>query len=144
MQWRKTELANRDYAMALRNASVSCRYLNFKVLHRGTLLQPWPNFNGNYVIPSPQLKSFFPETRWRPKKKEKKVFAENWSVFFSLKSSKDRRKRSSPQFGTIFCWNFRIIRAGWLLIVSSCSAQISMSGRLSLDGETLNLDGGGR
>ena len=28
------------------------------------------------------------------------------------------------------------IRAGWLLIVSSSSAQISMGGRLNLDGET--------
>ena len=34
------------------------------------------------------------------------------------------------------------IRAGWLLIVSSSSAQISMSGSLNLDGGTLNLDRG--
>ena len=33
------------------------------------------------------------------------------------------------------------IRVGWLLIVSSSSAQISMSERLNLDGGTLNLDG---
>ena len=33
-------------------------------------------------------------------------------------------------------------RAGWLLIASSSSAQISMGGRLNLDGGTLNLDGG--
>ena len=33
------------------------------------------------------------------------------------------------------------IRAGWLLFVSSSSAQISMRGRLNLDGGTLNLDG---
>ena len=34
------------------------------------------------------------------------------------------------------------IRAGWLLIVSSSSTQLSMGGRLNLDGGTLNLDGG--
>ena len=34
------------------------------------------------------------------------------------------------------------IRAGLFLIVSSCSAQISMGGRLNLDRGTLNLDGG--
>ena len=34
------------------------------------------------------------------------------------------------------------IRAGWLLIVSSSSAQISIGGRLNLDGGTPNLDGG--
>ena len=36
----------------------------------------------------------------------------------------------------------RFIRAAWLLIVLSFSAQISMSGRLNLDGGTLNLDEG--
>ena len=41
------------------------QYLNSKI----SLLQPWPNFNGNYVIPSPQLKCFSPKIRWRPKKK---------------------------------------------------------------------------
>ena len=34
------------------------------------------------------------------------------------------------------------IRASWLLIVSSSSAQISMGGRLNLDGRTLTLDEG--
>ena len=34
------------------------------------------------------------------------------------------------------------IHAGWLLFVSSSSAQISMGGRLNLDGGTLTLDGG--
>ena len=34
------------------------------------------------------------------------------------------------------------IRAGWLLIVSSSIAQISMGGRLNLDGGILNVDGG--
>ena len=34
------------------------------------------------------------------------------------------------------------IRAGWLLFVSSSSAQISMGGRLNLNGGMLNLDWG--
>ena len=34
------------------------------------------------------------------------------------------------------------IWAGWLLIVSSSSAQISIGGRLNLDGGTPNLNGG--
>ena len=38
----------------------------------------------------------------------------------------------------------RFIRAGWLLIVSSSSAQISMGGRLNLDWGMLTLDGGTR
>ena len=44
-------------------------------------------------------------------------------------------------------WNYirpefvGFIRAGWLLVVSSSSAQISMGGRLNLDGGTLNIDG---
>ena len=94
------------------------QYLNCKIFALGTL-QPWPNFNGNYVIPPPQLKYFFPETRWRPKKM---VFTAIWDYI-------------RPQFG-------EFIRAGWLLIVSSSSAQISMGGRLNLDGGKLNLDGG--
>ena len=39
------------------------QYLNCKILHGG-------RFCGNYVILSPQLKCFFPETRRRPKKKK--------------------------------------------------------------------------
>ena len=55
---------------------------------------------------------------------------------------KTKKTRSSPQFGTIRPEFVGFIRAGWLLIVSSSSAQISMGGRLNLDGGTLNLDGG--
>ena len=95
------------------------QYLNCKILHCGTLLQLRPNFSQNYVIPSPQLKCFFPGTRWRPKKK---VFTAIWDYI-------------RPEF-------VGFIRAGWLLIVSSSSAQISMGGRLNLHGGTLNLDGG--
>ena len=75
-------------------------------------------------------------------KTKKKVFTENWSVF-SLKSSEDQNKKVftaiwdyiPPEFVGFIC-------AGWLLTVSSSSAQISMGGRLNLDGGTLNLDGG--
>ena len=45
------------------------QYLNCKILHGETLLQPWPNFSGNYVIPSPQLKCFFPQNQVKTKKK---------------------------------------------------------------------------
>ena len=73
------------------------QYLNCKILHGGTFLQPSPNFSGDFVIPSPQLNE-------DQKKKGKKVFAENWSVFF-LKLGEDQKKRSSPQFGTTFGLN---------------------------------------
>ena len=54
-------------------------------------------------------------------KKKKKVFTATWDYTW-------------PKF-------VGFIRAGWLLYVSSSNAQISMGGRLNLDGETLNLDG---
>ena len=58
----------------------------------GTLLQPSPNFSGDDVIPSPLLNE----------DKEKKVFAENWSVFF-LKLGEDQKKKT--QFRTTFGLN---------------------------------------
>ena len=88
---------------------------------KGTFLQPWPNFGRNYVIPSPQLKCF------------------------SLKSGEDQKEKKKV-FTTI--WDYirqefvGFIHAGWLLIVSSPYVQISMGGRLNLDGGTLTLDGG--
>ena len=75
-------------------------------------------------------------------KTKKKVFAENWSVF-SPKSGEDQKKKV-----VIAIWDYirpefvGFIRAGWLLIVSSSSFQISMGGRLNLDGGMLTLDGG--
>ena len=63
-----------------------------------------------------KLKGFFPEIRWRPKQKQKKekVFTAIWDYI-------------GPEI-------VGFIRAGWLLIVSSSSTQISMGGRLDLDG----------
>ena len=55
-------------------------------------------------------------------KTKKKVFIADW-------------KHTRPEF-------VGFIRANWLLFVCSSSAQISMGGRLNLDGGTLNLDGG--
>ena len=64
---------------------------------------------------------FFP---WNPvnTKQKKKVFTAIWDYI-------------RPEF-------VGYIRAGWLLIVSSSSAQISMGGRLNLDEGTPTLDGG--
>ena len=55
-------------------------------------------------------------------KTKKKVFTAVWDYI-------------RPEFVTF-------IRSGWLLIVSSSSVQISIGGRLNLDGGTLNIDGG--
>ena len=104
---------NEDSSDCARRAHSLRQYLNCKILHGGTLLQPWPNFSGNYVIPSPQLNE---------DQNKKKVFTAIWDYI-------------RPEF-------VGFIRAGWLLIVSSSSAQISMGGRLNLDGGTLNLDEG--
>ena len=73
------------------------QYLNCRILHGGTLLQPWPNafgmrkyFSQGYVIPSPKLNEhqkkrsscFSAKIRWRPKK-----------------------KRFSPEIEMVFCQN---------------------------------------
>ena len=84
------------------------QYLNCKILHEGTLLQPWPNafglrkyFSENNVIPSPKLnedqkkglrrklKCFFFEIRWRPKKEGLR----RQSKFFSLEIRRRRNKK---------------------------------------------------
>ena len=60
-----------------------------------------------------------------------------------MKSGEGQKKK-----GFTAIWDYirpefvAFIRAGWLLFVSSSSAQISMGGRLNLDGGTLNLGGG--
>ena len=81
------------------------------------LLQPWPNafgmrkyFSEDYVIPSPKLNE-----------DQKKVFAENWSVF----SSKSIYPRNLRLYSAEFV---SFIHAGWLFFVWSSSAQISMEG----------------
>ena len=91
-------LAGRFYTDSI-DTDTGMQHLNCKILHGGTLLQPWPNafgmrkyFSKDYIIPSPKLnehqkqkglcrklKCFFAKTRWRPTKK--KVFAGNWSGF---------------------------------------------------------------
>ena len=71
---------------------------------------------------SPKIEVFFPQNQVNTKKKRKKVFTAIWDYLL-------------PEF-------VGFIRAGWLLIVSSSSAKISMGGPLNLDGGTPNLDGG--
>ena len=76
---RRTILPSKNWGVPYRIAILALnQYLNCKLLHGGTLLQPWPNFSGNYVIPSPQLKD-----------QKKKVYAKNWCVF-SPKSGEDQ------------------------------------------------------
>ena len=67
----------------------------------------------------PAIEVFFPRNQVKTKKN---VFTAIWDYI-------------RPEF-------VGFIRAGWLLIVSSSSVQISMGGRLNLDGGTLNLDRG--
>ena len=69
---------------------------------------------------SPKIKAFFPRNQVKTQKK--KVFVEIWDYIW-------------PEL-------VGFILAGRLLIVLSSSVQISMGGRLNLDRETLNLDGG--
>ena len=108
------------------------QYLNCKILHGDTLLQPWPNFRENYVIPSQQLND-----------DQKKRSSPKIEVFFPQNHVKTNKKRVFTSIWDYLRPEFvGFIRAGWLLIVSSSSAQISMSRRLNLDGGTPNLDGG--
>ena len=114
------------------------QYLNCKILHGGTLLQTWPNafgmrkyFSKDYVIPSPklnedpknrnkglrrELKCFFPEIRWRPKKRSSPIV----EVYFP-------RNQFTPAIWDDIRPEFvRLIHAGWLFFVWLSSAQISM------------------
>ena len=78
-------------------------------------------------------------------KTKKKRSSQKIEVFFRRNQVKTKKKGLHRNLGLcIFGRNLRFIRAGWLLIVSSSSAQILMGGRLNLDGGTLNLDGGTR
>ena len=67
----------------------------------------------------PKIEVLFP---WNQVKTKNKVFTAIWDYI-------------RPEFVGFIC-------AGWLLIVSSSSAQILMGGHLNLDGGTLNLNGG--
>ena len=125
------------------------QYLNCKILHGGTLLQPWPNFSGNYVIPSPQLKGFFPETRWR----QKKGLCRKLKYFFPEIKRKPKKKEKRKRLHR----NLGLYSAGICRIYSCCLAldrsiirRSSLDGwtskfqwgTLNLDGETLTLNGG--
>ena len=76
-------------------------------------------------------------------KTETKAFAE---MFFPQNQVKTKNNNKKKVLTAI--WDYirpefvGLIRTGWPLFVSSSSAQISMGGRLNLDGGTLNLDGG--
>ena len=67
----------------------SKQYLNCKILHGGTLLQPWPNAFG--------LRNYFSEidvillSKLSEDQIKKKVFAGNWTVF-SSKLGEDQKK----------------------------------------------------
>ena len=61
---------------------------------------------------------------------------------FSTKSGEDQKKVFTAIWDYIWPEFVGFMRAGWLLIVSSSSAQISMGGRLNFDEGTLNLDEG--
>ena len=64
-------------------------------------------------------------------------------VIFPQNQVKTKKKRSSPQVANIFDRKFvGFFSPRWLFFVRSSSAQLSMGGRLNLDGGTLNLDGG--
>ena len=90
-----------------------------------------------------KLCNSIPAIEWRPKKKKRKkvFFAEN-EVFFPPNQVKTKKKVFTAIWDYIRPEFVGFIRAGWLLIVSSSSAQISMGGCLNLDGGTLNLVGG--
>ena len=75
-------------------------------------------------------------------KTKKKVFAEKWSIFPRNHVKTKKKKIFTAIWDYIRPEFVGFIRAGWLLFVSSSSAQISIGGRLNLDGGTLNLDGG--
>ena len=86
------------------------QYLNYKILHGGTLLHPWPNVSGNYVIPSLQLKCFFPETSWRPKKGLRRKL----KCFF-LKSSEEQKKGLHRNLG-LYSAGICRIHSCWLAL----------------------------
>ena len=112
------------------------QYLNCKILHVGTLLQPWPNafemqkyFSGNYVFPSP--KSSVDQKKERPLPKIKE--------FLSPKSSKEQNKGLHRNLG---------LNSAGICGIYSCRQAllrlINQRSNLNLDKGTLTLDGGKR
>ena len=111
------------------------QYLNCKILHGGTLLQPWPNafgkrkyFSEGYVVFAPKLGEDQKKERSSP---------QIWSVFHSKSIFPTISNYNRPEF-------VGFIHAGWLFFVWSSSAQISMGVHLNPDGGTLTQDGGTR
>ena len=102
------------------------QYLNCKILHGGTLLQPWPTLqkvSGNDVFPSPKLNE-----------DQKKSSSPQIGVSFP-RNQVNRKKKSSPQFATIFGRKFvGSFSLGWLFFLWSSGAQLSMGGRSLLMG----------
>ena len=83
------------------------------------------------------------------KTEKKKKSSPKIEVFFSRNQVKTKKKiKWKKVFNAILDYIqpefVGFIRAGWLLIVWSSSAQISMGERLNLDREMLNFDGGTR
>ena len=97
-----------------------------------SLDQVYKKFSGNDVFPSPKLNEEQNKKRLRRKLKS-----------FFPKSGEDQKKKSLPQFATIFGKKFAgSCSPGWIFFLWSSSAQLSMGGRLNLNGGMLNLDGG--
>ena len=121
-----------------------------------SLDQLYKKFTGNDVVSIVAEIEWRPETRKRSSPEIEVIFSRNQvktkkkglhrylkSVFPKIK--RIPKKRSSPQFATTLGWKFVIsFSIGWLFFLWSSSAQLSMVGRLNLDGGTLNLDGGTR
>ena len=79
-----------------------------------SLDQLYKKFSGNDVFPSPKLNE---------DQKQEKGLRRNFEIIFGRK----------------FVGSFT---PGWLFFLWSSGAQLSVGGRLHLDGGTLNLDGG--
>ena len=100
-----------------------------KILHEGTLLQPWPSFSENNVIPSPYLNEdlkkksspkievFFPQNQVKTKKKKtKKRSSPKIEVFFFRHLMKTKKKGLHRNLGL---YSARICRicSCWMALV---------------------------
>ena len=75
-------------------------------------------------------------------KTNKKVFTENWRAFVPEIKLRQKRERTSQQFGTKFGRNLRDLFVLTGAFSSDLPALKSRWGTLNLDGGTLNLYGG--